>query len=129
MTSGTDKGETMHFVRQAEDVQEEMVGAGRDTVRQVLIGPGEGPNFQLRKFRIEPGGFMPMHTNTVEHEQYVLGGRAQVRIGGETFAVKADDVVLIPAGVPHSYEAIGKEPFEFLCVVPNAPDRLEILDD
>ena len=118
----------MHFVRQANGVQEEVVGAGRDTVRQVLIGPDEGPHFQLRKFRIEPGGFMPMHTNSVEHEQYVLGGRTQVRIADETFSVEADDVVLIPAGVPHSYEAIGKEPFEFLCVVPNGPDRLEILE-
>ena len=123
-----EEGEQMHFVRQADDVQEETVGAGQDTVRQVLIGPDEGPHFQLRKFRIEPGGFMPMHTNSVEHEQYVLGGRAQVRIADETFSVEADDVVLIPAGVPHSYEAIGKEPFEFLCVVPNGPDRLEILE-
>jgi len=119
----------MYFVRQADGVQEEEVSAGRDTVRQVLIGPDEGPNFQLRKFRIEPGGFMPMHTNTVEHEQYVLGGRATVWIGDERFEVRPDDVVLIPAGVPHSYESIGKEPFEFLCVVPNGPDRLEILDE
>ncbi|MGW8283168.1 MAG: cupin domain-containing protein [Gemmatimonadota bacterium] len=119
----------MHFVRQSVDVQQESVGAGRDTVRQVLIGPGEGPNFHLRKFRIEPGGFMPFHKNSVEHEQYVLGGRARVRIAGDTFDVKADDVVLIPAGVPHSYEAVGNEPFEFLCVVPNGPDRLDILDE
>ena len=118
----------MHIVRRADGVEAEAVGAGRDTVRQVLIGPEEGPHFQLRKFRIDPGGFMPLHTNLVEHEQYVLGGRAQVRIADETFSVEADDVVLIPAGVPHSYETIGKEPFEFLCVVPNGPDRLEILD-
>ena len=128
MKTRNEEGEQMHFVRQADDIREEAVGAGQDTVRQVLIGPDEGPHFQLRKFRIEPGGFMPMHTNSVEHEQYVLGGRAQVRIADETFAVKADDVVLIPAGVPHSYEAIGKDPFEFLCVVPNGPDRLEILE-
>jgi len=128
MNTRNEEGEQMHFVRQADDVREETVGAGQDTVRQVLIGPDEGPHFQLRKFRIEPGGFMPMHTNSVEHEQYVLGGRAQVRIADETYAVKADDVVLIPAGVPHSYEAIGKDPFEFLCVVPNGPDRLEILE-
>ena len=128
MKTRNEEGEQMHFVRQADDIREEAVGAGQATVRQVLIGPDEGPYFQLRKFRIEPGGFMPMHTNSVEHEQYVLGGRAQVRIADETYAVKADDVVLIPAGVPHSYEAIGKDPFEFLCVVPNGPDRLEILE-
>ena len=119
----------MHFVRRAAAADAEAVGAGTDTWKQVLIGPGEAPNFQLRKFRIEPAGGMPLHTNSVEHEQYVLAGRAQVRIGEDVFEVGPDDVVLIPAGVPHSYATIGKEPFEFLCVVPNGPDRIEVLKD
>ena len=116
------------FVRSADEVPEETVGAGRDTIRQVLIGPDEGPNFQLRRFRMEPGGFMPLHTNAVEHEQYVLEGRASVRIGTDSFDVAAGDVVLIPAGVPHSYETVGKDPFVFLCAVPNGPDRIEVVD-
>lgn len=28
---------------------------------------------------------------------------------------------------PHFYEVI-EAPFEFLCVVPNAPDRIDVLD-
>jgi hypothetical protein len=71
---------------------------------------------------------MPLHTNRVEHEQYVLAGRARVVIGEETSEVKKDDVVFIPGGVPHSYEALGDEPFEFLCVVPNLPDETRILE-
>jgi uncharacterized RmlC-like cupin family protein len=70
---------------------------------------------------------MPLHTNRVEHEQYVLAGRARVVIGEETLEVKKDDVVFIPGGVPHSYEALGDRPFEFLCVVPNLPDETRIL--
>ena len=70
---------------------------------------------------------MPLHTNTVEHEQYVLRGRAEVRIGEETMEVKKDDAVFIPGGVPHSYRTLGDEPFEFLCVVPNQPDETTIL--
>jgi quercetin dioxygenase-like cupin family protein len=124
------EGDTgMHFVRKAADAETAPVGAGVDTWRQVLIGADEGPNFQLRRFRIEPGGGMPMHTNSVEHEQYVLGGRAVVWIDGERFEVGPDDVVLIPAGAPHSYETIGKDPFEFLCIVPNGPDEIEIVGD
>ena len=119
----------MHFVRKAADAAADQVSAGTDTWRQGLIGADEGPNFQLRRFRIEPGGNMPMHTNSVEHEQYVLSGRAVVQIDGDRFDVGPDDVVLIPAGAPHSYETIGKEPFEFLCVVPNGPDRIEIVGD
>ena len=106
----------------------ETVTAGTGTSRQVLIGPDLGPNFALRKFTMEPGGGMPLHTNTVEHEQYVLGGRARVVIGDEVVEVKKDDVVFIPGGVPHSYQALGDEPFEFLCVVPNLPDRTTLVE-
>jgi quercetin dioxygenase-like cupin family protein len=62
----------------------------------------------------------------VEHEQYVLRGRARIRIGGAVHEVGADDVLLIPAGAPHSYEVV-EGPFEFLCLVPNTPDRMELL--
>jgi quercetin dioxygenase-like cupin family protein len=117
-------------VRQASSLPAEEVKAGRGTTRQVLIGPEEGPNFALRRFIMQPGGGMPLHTNTVEHEQYVLRGAARVRIGDEVHHVRAGDVVYIPAGVPHDYRADeGEEPFEFLCVVPNAPDTIELVDD
>ena len=115
-------------VQRSAELPRVPVSAGSGTERQVLIGPDVGPNFALRKFIIQPGGGMPLHTNLVEHEQYVLGGRARVVIGGETHEVGADDVVWIPAGVPHSYDSIGEEPFEFLCVVPNGEDRIELVE-
>jgi quercetin dioxygenase-like cupin family protein len=37
-------------------------------------------------------------------------------------------VVFIPAGTPHWYEVVGDERFEFLCVVPNLPDRMEMVN-
>jgi quercetin dioxygenase-like cupin family protein len=114
--------------RPSRTVPTEAVPAGIGTTRQVLIGPQEGPNFALRKFIMEPGGGMPLHTNTVEHEQYVLRGKARVIIGDEVLEVKKDDVVFIPAGVPHSYEALGNEPFEFLCAVPNLPDQTTLVE-
>jgi quercetin dioxygenase-like cupin family protein len=116
-------------VRTAADVPADEVKAGTGTVRQVLIGPEEGPNFALRRFIMQPGGGMPRHTNTVEHEQYVLRGAATITLGDETHRVKAGDVVFIPAGQPHSYQAEGTEPFEFLCVVPNQPDVIELVKD
>lgn len=115
-------------VRNIDQVELEPVSAGTGTARQVLIGPEEGPHFALRRFVMQPGGGMPRHTNAVEHEQYVLRGRARVSIGEEIHEVKAGDVVFIPAGTPHSYDALGEEPFEFLCAVPNAPDRIEIVE-
>jgi quercetin dioxygenase-like cupin family protein len=82
----------------------------------------------MRRFVMGEGGGMPRHTNTVEHEQYVLRGRARVAVGADVHEVTAGDVLYIPAGTPHSYEVV-EAPFEFLCLVPNLPDKLEILGD
>ena len=114
-------------VRNVDDVTLEPVPAGTDTRHQVLIGPGESPNFALRRFVMKAGGGMPLHTNTVEHEQYVLRGRGRVIIGSEEHEVSKGDVVFIPAGIPHSYDTLGDEPFEFLCAVPNGPDTIELV--
>ncbi len=116
-------------VKHAVDVEARQVAAGRDTTIQVLISTEEGPNFALRKFSMQPGGGMPLHTNKVEHEQYVLRGQARIGINGQTYEVRAGDVVFIPEGAPHFYENTGNEPFEFLCIVPNKPDEIKVLDE
>jgi len=115
-------------VKIADEVERKNVAAGTATEVQVLVGPGDGaPNFALRRFIMGAGGGMPRHTNLVEHEQYVLCGRARITVGDQVHEVAAGNTLYIPAGMPHSY-AVLEAPFEFLCVVPNAPDRIEILD-
>jgi quercetin dioxygenase-like cupin family protein len=114
-------------VKNVHDVVSEKIETGSGVTKQVLIPDTEGPNFAMRRFVIQPEGGMPNHTNQVEHEQYVLGGRARIGIGDETFEVKRGDVVFIPAGMPHWYQNDGDEPFEFLCMVPNKPDKTTIL--
>jgi quercetin dioxygenase-like cupin family protein len=115
------------YIKKLESINREEVKSGSKTTRQVLISSQEAPNFAMRKFSIGPGGEMPMHTNTVEHEQIVLGGKAHVVIGDQSFEVSKDDVVFIPAGIPHCYKTIGDEPFEFLCMVPNKEDVIKIV--
>jgi quercetin dioxygenase-like cupin family protein len=116
-------------VKHANDVEARNVAAGKDTTIQVLISSQEGPNFALRKFSMQKGGSMPLHTNTLEHEQYVLRGHAKIGIGDQTYEVKAGDVVFIPEDIPHFYTNIGDEPFEFLCIVPNKEDKIIIVDE
>lgn len=116
-------------VKHSNDVEGKKVAVGKDTMIQVLISSQEGPNFALRKFSMQKGGGMPRHTNTVEHEQYVLRGQARITIGEETHHVKAGDVVFIPAGTIHSYDNTGDEPFEFLCIIPNKEDKITIVDE
>ena len=117
---------TKPTVRPAAAVPAAKVAAGKATEMQVLVGPDQGaPNFVLRRFIMGEGGGMPRHTNLVEHEQYVLRGRARITIGDAVHEVKPDTTLYIPAGVVHSYDVL-EAPFEFLCVVPNAPDKVTL---
>ena len=117
------------IVKQASSVDAQEVAAGKATRTQVLLGEADGvPNFHMRRFIMGEGGGMPRHTNSVEHEQFVLRGRAEVSIGDETFTVGPEDVLYIPAGVVHDYRVI-EAPFEFLCMVPNAADTIALADD
>ncbi len=116
-------------VRSSATVERRPVPAGSVTETQVLIGPEDrAPNFAMRRFIMGPGGGMPRHTNTVEHEQFVLKGRAQIGIGDRVYEVGPEDVLFIPAGIPHYYRVL-QAPFEFLCMVPNAEDRIEVLGE
>ena len=115
-------------VKSAGRVERLPVAAGSATETQVLLGAEDGaPNFSMRRFIMGEGGGMPRHTNTVEHEQFVLKGRARVGIGDRIFEVGPEDVLYIPAETPHFYEVL-EAPFEFLCMVPNLPDRIELTD-
>jgi quercetin dioxygenase-like cupin family protein len=116
------------IVTSADKFPKKNVPAGKNTSIQILISPDDAPNFAMRRFIMEPGGGMPNHTNTVEHEQFVLAGRAKIGIGDKVYDVKKGDVVFIPKNVPHWYSVEGEEPFEFLCLVPNLPDSIEIFD-
>ncbi len=115
-------------VKSVHQIPAQEVKAGTGVTMQMLIGPEEAPHFLMRRFVIRPGGGMPKHTNRIEHEQYVLQGRARIGIGDQVYEVQAGDVVFIPAGVPHWYENIGDEDFVFLCMVPKAPDQITLLE-
>ena len=120
--TGSPKG----FVRPAATAEFTEVRAGAATRSQVLLGPADGmPHFGMRRFVMGEGGGMPRHTNSVEHEQFVLRGRARISIGAERFEVGPEDVVFIPAGEVHDYTVL-EAPFEFLCMVPNLPDTIEL---
>ncbi|APF19844.1 cupin domain-containing protein [Caldithrix abyssi] len=115
-------------VKEMKKIPVQPVSVGKGAFIQILIGAEEAPHFFMRRFIIEPKGHIPKHTNTVEHEQLVLRGKGRIGIGDEIFTVKKDDVLFIPANMPHWYENIGDEPFEFLCLIPNKEDKMQLLD-
>jgi len=96
-----------------------------------LIDRNDGaPNFEMRKFRMAPGGRIPKHYHpTIEHEQYVLKGHYRVGIGDKAYDVKPGDSLFIPSGTEHWYENTGEEEAEFLCIVPRKEDYAAVYLD
>ncbi len=117
------------IVVSADEVAATDIEVASGTSMQVLIGQDTAPGFAMRRFTIKAGGAMPNHTNTVEHEQYVLSGSAEVGIGETVHRLQKDDVVFIPAGVPHWYRVTGDDDYVFLCLVPHRKDTIQLIEN
>jgi quercetin dioxygenase-like cupin family protein len=91
----------------------------RHVEKRLLIGAAESaPNFAMRRFTLGTGGQTPYHAHQWEHEVYVLAGTGAVRFAGGSRQVGPGNFVLVPPMDEHQFVNMGKEPFEFLCVVP-----------
>jgi quercetin dioxygenase-like cupin family protein len=79
------------------------------------------PHFAMRRFRIEPEGFTPLHRHEWEHEVYVLSGAGVLVTEEGDHPLEPDSAVLVGPGEKHQFRCTGTEPLEFLCLVPNGP--------
>ena len=114
-------------VRRAADVTYDAVELADGLRKGVLLGDDHGtPNFDMRRFVLEPGARVPEHTNEVEHEQFVVEGEYQIGVDGESHTVSTGDSLLIPAGVDHWYRNDSDNRGSFICVVPKGDDHVSV---
>jgi len=69
-------------------------------------------------FEIEPGDRLPTHTDSAEEVLYIVAGQAEAEVGEERGGVRAGDLAVIPAMVPHGLINVGEEPVKvvgFFC--------------
>jgi quercetin dioxygenase-like cupin family protein len=99
----------------AEKVQTE---GAKDTTIQILINHPPAPTFVMRKFRIKPGGYTPLHAHDYEHEVYVLEGLGEVGDKQQSIPIKQGSVVFIPPNEVHQFRNVGEGDLVFLCLVP-----------
>ncbi len=80
-------------------------------------------NMTLGIAELNPGKSNPLHVHdNCEEVIYILSGSCQQRVGERTVVMKAGDTLHIPAGVPHTARALGKEPMRSI-VAYNTGDR------
>jgi len=91
---------------------------------RILMSDKDGaPNFVMRVFEIEPGGYTLYHTHPWEHEVYVLEGKGIVRQKGKDHPVEKDSFALVVPDEEHQFVNAGDKPFKFICVIPATKPR------
>ena len=75
--------------------------------------------YAMRRFEINPGGQIGLHSHAEEHEIYVLSGKGEILEGpGSKTIVTQGDVLYISPYEEHGYKNLGKDTFVFLCIIP-----------
>ena len=94
-------------------------GASKLKVRWLITKETGAPNFAMRLFEMEPGGFSPLHSHPWEHEVFILEGEGLLAGGKEEKKLKAGDAVFVPPNEQHQFRNNGKKTLKFLCLVPH----------
>ena len=89
------------------------------TTIRIFIPKEEAPHYIMRRFDIQAGGSIGVHSHPEEHEIYVLEGELQLVDGdGNHEKVVAGEFVFVPSEEPHGYANEGKKAAAFICVIP-----------
>lgn len=73
---------------------------------------------------VQPGSRVRLHRHEYEELFVLHQGTAMYHIGDTSVTAQAGDIVIVPAGVPHSFESIGDAPL--LQTAVHATDALAI---
>jgi quercetin dioxygenase-like cupin family protein len=96
-----------------------MPGAENCKMQELLTAAQKAPNFSMRFFEVEPLGHTPFHSHPWEHEIYVLKGQGSLKTDGEDIPFGESQAILVPPNTKHQFFNSGKEPLQFICLIPN----------
>jgi len=94
-------------------------GAEGIKIRWLIKEDDGAPNFAMRLFELQPGGYSPLHSHGWEHEVYILEGNCKVTCEGQERNASAGYVVFIPPNAKHQFANQGRSTLKFLCLVPH----------
>ena len=60
-------------------------------------------------FEVEPGEYLPTHTDSAEEILYIVAGKGEAHVGDERGQVRAGDLAVIPSMAPHGIANTGDE--------------------
>ena len=111
------------IVRAADGSGSEIHADGAQGLTETpLLALDEGPgNFDVRYIRLQAGGVSSDHAHPHEQANYVLSGRARVRVDAEEHQVGPGDFAYVAGGCRHSIHNEGDE--ELVMLIMRGPMR------
>jgi quercetin dioxygenase-like cupin family protein len=107
-----------HFNYQCVKEEKEGAPAKGVKLRRLIKEDTGAPNFAMRSFTVEPGGYTPHHSHPWEHEVFILSGSGIILGEKGEEILKAGDVVYMPPNEKHQFRNSGSEDLSFLCLIP-----------
>jgi quercetin dioxygenase-like cupin family protein len=96
-----------------------------DVRSAAVVDGSEASEVRIWDVHFPPGGRTKMHMHTVDQILYIVAGHGFVQIEGEDpRAVRAGDLVVIPAGERHAHGATGTTAMQHLAVMTEGDDVL-----
>ncbi|MFZ5516115.1 MAG: cupin domain-containing protein [Candidatus Zhuqueibacterota bacterium] len=96
----------------------EVDGVSGVTMRMLISHDDGAPNFAMRLFHVEPGGYTFHHSHDWEHEMFVIEGQGEAITPDGTKPVQAGYAIFVPPGEVHQFRNTGATRLSFLCLVP-----------
>lgn len=87
---------------------------GDDVILEIL----REDSMSLELYRLEAGATDPQDPHEEDEVYYVVAGLAKIRIGEETHAVRAGDVVFVERGVDHHFFDIEEDLVTLIVFAP-----------
>lgn len=96
----------------------------KNAIKKVLISPDEGwDGYVMRVFELGEGGYSPKHSHPWPHINYMIKGKGILHIDGKDHEVEEGSFAYVPGDKIHQFLNRGKEPFTFICIVPEEGEQ------
>lgn len=69
------------------------------------------------------GQASPVHTHPEDHIIFMRTGRMRWTVADDALDAEPGDTIVTPAGVPHSFEVLGDEASQCVCIVCPPPSE------
>ncbi|NLW32535.1 MAG: cupin domain-containing protein [Fibrobacter sp.] len=100
------------------NVADHITYAEGSVISKTLIDKGIG---SITLFSFDENQGLSEHTSPFDAVVHVLDGESRITIGGNKTNVKAGEMIIMPANVPHSLKAVSR--FKMMLIMIRAADE------